>query len=42
VEPVIHKKIPVPENVEAILSKEKRSTFMQADFEELKEFLLQR
>jgi threonine synthase len=42
VEPVIHKKIPVPENVEAILSREKRSAFMQADFEELKEFLLER
>jgi threonine synthase len=42
VEPVINKKIPVPENVAAILSKEKRSTFMEADFEQLKEFLSKR
>jgi threonine synthase len=42
VEPVINEKIPIPESVEVILSKEKLSTSMQPDFEKFKEFLLSR
>lgn len=42
VEPVINEKIPVPENVQAIVSKKKLSTFMEPNFENLKEFLLKR
>jgi threonine synthase len=42
VEPVINEKIPVPESVKSILTKEKQSTSMEANFEELKEFLLER
>jgi threonine synthase len=42
VEPVINEKIPIPESVEAILSKEKLSTSMEPDFEKFKEFLLSR
>jgi threonine synthase len=42
VEPVINEKIPIPESVVEVLSKEKQSTFMEPDFENLKEFLLKR
>jgi threonine synthase len=42
VEPVINEKISVPESVKALLSKEELSTFMEANFEDLKEFLLKR
>jgi threonine synthase len=42
VEPVIHTKIPIPESVEGILSKEKLSTVMEPGFKNLKEFLLSR
>ena len=42
VEPVIHEKIPIPDSVEGILSKEKLSTVMEPGFENLKEFLLRR
>lgn len=40
VEPVIDEKIPVPESVKKILSKEKLATMMEPDFENLKDFLL--
>ena len=40
VEPVINEKIPVPESVKEILSKEKLSASMKPDFEKFKEFLL--
>jgi len=42
VEPVIQQKIPIPESIEGILSKEKLSTVMEPGFENLKEFLLNR
>jgi threonine synthase len=40
VEPVINQKIPIPEKIKSILGKEKLSFQMEADFEKLKEFLL--
>lgn len=40
VEPVIKQKIPIPENVKSILEKEKKSSLMEANFEDLKEYLL--
>ena len=40
VESVIQEKIPIPQSVQAILSKEKLSTSMEANFEDFKEFLL--
>ncbi len=42
VEPVIQQKIPIPESIEGILSKEKLSTVMESGFQNLKEFLLSR
>ncbi|MDE3184660.1 MAG: threonine synthase [Bacteroidota bacterium] len=42
VEPIIQQKIPIPESIEGILSKEKLSTVMEPGFENLKEFLLSR
>jgi threonine synthase len=42
VEPVIHQKIPIPESVKSILDKEKESILMNADFEKLKDYLLQK
>jgi threonine synthase len=42
VEPVIQQKIPIPESIEGILSKEKLSTIMEPGFQNLKEFLLNR
>ena len=42
VEPVIQQKIPIPESIEGILSKEKLSTVMEPGFQNLKEFLLSR
>ena len=42
VEPVIHEKIPIPESVKSILDKEKESILMNADFEKLKDYLLQK
>ena len=40
VEPVIHEQIPIPKSVQSILSKDKLSTSMEANFEDFKEFLL--
>ncbi|MEO8961288.1 MAG: threonine synthase [Ginsengibacter sp.] len=40
VEAVIDQQIPIPESVQDILTKEKQSVEMQADFEGLKEYLL--
>ena len=40
VEAVIDEKIPIPENIQELLFKEKFSISMNADFEDLKEFLL--
>ncbi|MEO8821849.1 MAG: threonine synthase, partial [Ginsengibacter sp.] len=40
VEPIINKKIPIPESVEAIMQKKKLSTLQEPDFENLKDFLL--
>lgn len=40
VEPVINEKVPVPESVAAIMNDEKRSTKMDAAYEELKAYLL--
>lgn len=40
VEPVIHQRIPVPESVQGILDKEKQSVKMDVNFEDLKEYLL--
>jgi len=42
VEPVINEKIPIPESVKGMLSKEKLSTSMEAGFENLKAFLFTR
>ena len=42
VEPVIHQKIPIPESVKSILDKEKESILMNADFDKLKDYLLQK
>jgi threonine synthase len=42
VEPVIQRKIPIPESVKGILSKEKLSTVMETGFQNLNEFLLNR
>ena len=42
VEPVIHQQIPIPESVQSILNKEKQSILMEADFNDLKEYLLNR
>lgn len=42
VEPVIDKPVPVPEILQPILEKEKKSILMDAGFENLKEFLLNR
>ncbi|MEO9004509.1 MAG: threonine synthase [Ginsengibacter sp.] len=40
VQTVIQQPISIPENVQSILNKEKQSLVMQADFEDLKEYLL--
>ena len=40
VEPVIHQQIPIPESVKDILDKEKQSVKMNVNFEDLKEYLL--
>ena len=40
VEPIIKKEIEIPEQVKSILKKEKLSVRMRAEFEELKEYLL--
>jgi len=40
VEPVINQQVPIPENVKSILDKQKVSLLMNPDFEELKEYLL--
>ena len=42
VEPVISKKVPVPESLQPILQKEKKSILMNADFDSLKDFLMNR
>jgi threonine synthase len=42
VEPVIHQQIPIPESVKNILDKEKQSVKMNVNFEDLKEYLLNR
>ncbi|MEO6836832.1 MAG: threonine synthase, partial [Ginsengibacter sp.] len=42
VEPVINEKIPIPESVKDILHKEKKSVSMNAHFENLKEYLLEK
>jgi len=42
VEPVIQQEIPIPESVQDILYKEKKSVLMNAGFENLKEYLLAR
>lgn len=41
-EPIIGKKIAIPERVKIILQKEKKSLLMEADFERLKEYLMDR
>lgn len=40
VEPVIHQKIPIPENVQSILNKAKQSISMKVNFEDFKEYLM--
>jgi threonine synthase len=42
VEPVINEKVPIPESLQPILQKEKKSILMNADFESLKDFLMNR
>jgi threonine synthase len=42
VEPVINKKVPIPESLQPLLQKEKKSILMNADFESLKYFLMNR
>jgi len=42
VEPVIQQKVSIPESVQGILHKEKNSILMKADFEKLKEYLLEK
>ena len=42
VELVIHQKIPIPESVKSILDKEKESILMNADFQELKDYLFRK
>ena len=42
VEPVINKKVPIPESLQPLLQKEKKSILMNADFESLKDFLMNR
>ena len=42
VEPVIQQEVPIPEKVMSILNKEKKSTLLNADFEKLKEYLLEK
>jgi threonine synthase len=42
VEPVIQQKIPIPVSVQSVLHKEKNSIVMKPDFEELKEYLLEK
>lgn len=39
VEPLIHQKIPLPETVSSLMNKEKESTEMEAQYENLKEYL---
>jgi threonine synthase len=41
VEPVINQQVPIPDNVKAILHKQKVSVLMNPDFEELKNYLLE-
>ena len=41
VEPIIGEKIPMPESVEYLLGKEKKSIVIDVDYERLKKFLLQ-
>ena len=40
VEPIINKSIPLPKSVESIVNKEKKSTLINADYNQLKEYLL--
>jgi threonine synthase len=42
VEPVINKKVPIPESLQPLLQKEKKSILMNADFDSLKDFLMDR
>lgn len=42
VKPIIKQKIPIPESVKVILNKEKMSVSMNASFEDLKEYLLEK
>jgi len=42
VEPVIQRRVPIPESLQPLLKKEKKSILMNAGFENLKEFLMSR
>lgn len=42
VEPVIQQPVPIPESLQPIMNEEKKSISMNADFESLKEFLMNR
>jgi threonine synthase len=42
VEPVIQQKVPIPESLQPLMDKEKKSVLMNAHFENLKEFLMNR
>ena len=42
VEPVINQKVPIPQSLQPLLEKEKKSILMNADFESLKDFLMKR
>ena len=42
VEPVIGEAIPIPEPLKPLMEKEKRSILMNADFQQLSEFLMNR
>jgi hypothetical protein len=42
VEPVIGEVIPIPELLKPLMEKEKKSILMEADFQQLSEFLINR
>ena len=42
VEPVIGETIPIPEPLKPLMEKDKRSILMEADFQHLSEFLINR
>jgi threonine synthase len=42
VEPVISQEVPIPKSLQPILQKEKKSILMNADFDSLKDFLMDR